>query len=112
MGNCTVVFDDDGVPRSYGNRKVSRATITLSASYAAGGDTIPAWAQAGNLSSLLRARVIDHGNHGYKLALDSRTIPTKVKAFRSGAALGDPFAEAAAATNLSAVDCIVEFEGY
>jgi hypothetical protein len=76
-----------------------RGTITMSSSYATGGDSITA-AELG-LGTIKFIEIAAATGAGYVLSYN----PTNgtIQAFETGAALSGPLAEVASATNLSAV---------
>ncbi len=101
MGNVVVALDSVGRPASFGNKRVSMGTITMSSSYATGGDSILAGDQKFGLNKLESLQLFaPTGTH--KADLDSRTAPTLVLLYHTGA-VSVPFVEEANATDVSAV---------
>ena len=99
MGTATVAYIWKDPP-VIGNKKMSMVELTLSTSYATGGDTIPAGERKFGLAAIEAIFVV--GRSGiYNFALDSYTAPTKILAYESAAA-GSAFGEQAATTNMSA----------
>lgn len=102
MGNCTV-----SIKRRTGLAPAGKcviADITLSASYAAGGDTV-LLADLG--LTTLDALVLSGSNGGYTMEVVHGATPTtapKIKVYEDKAvAASTPLSEEAAATNLSAI---------
>jgi hypothetical protein len=98
MGVATFTQDLDPQPLG-GSNRLYVGRLTLSSSYATGGDTID-W--PGDWTAVTDARVMLAGQGGYVLEYDGAN--TKVKAYRdNGTATAAPLPEVANATNLSAV---------
>lgn len=103
MGATTFTPDADAFSPKDSNEGWSvRGTITMSNSYATGGDSITA-AQMG-LGTIKKILIASAG--GYVLRYNSAN--GTIQAYDTGAASGDALAEAVSTTNLSAVvaDCI------
>ncbi len=101
MGNVVVAFDSVGRPASFGSKRVSLGTITMSSSYDTGGDTIPTGDRKFGLARLDSLQLFEPtGTH--TVDLDSRTAPTLVLAYHAG--LADvPFVEESATEDVSTV---------
>ena len=115
MGACTVTIDTDGrspVDASNAGYMI-RAKVSPSTSYATGGDTISgSLFGIGTITKILFTGTSGAGaTTGYEASgvYDSTGVNvTKVQVFATGSGNQQPFAEIAAATNLSAqvFDCI------
>lgn len=106
MGACTFTASPDAYSPSDSNLGWTvNGSITLSNSYATGGDTLTA-AQLG-LGTIKGIQISPAS--GYVFAYNSGT--GKVQAYETGAALSGVLAEAANGTNLSAISAGVEAWG-
>ncbi len=103
MGYVTVAYDSVGRPASFGNKRVSMGTITMSASYATGGDSILAGDQKFGLAQLDALYLFPPLVGTHNVGLDSRTAPTLVLAYHTGAAVATPFDEEAGTTDVSSL---------
>lgn len=109
MGNATVAYIWKDPP-VIGNKKMSVAEITLSSSYATGGDTIPAADRKFLLAGLEAILSLRSKSGKYSFSLDSDTAPTKILAYESAAA-GSSFGEQAATTDMSAEKAVITVAG-
>jgi hypothetical protein len=105
MGACTVVLDGDAFSPIDGSNAgyMVRGQITMSSSYAAGGDTLAASAFGiGRITKLILSGSIGGATTGYDSSpVYSAGAVVKVQAFVTGTASGQPLNEASG--NLSTV---------
>jgi len=96
MGNVTVTMDGSTTGlKILGTKRVRTGTITMSSSYATGGDSIPAANQKFGLQYI--EKLLIYPLLGYCLQPDSQTAPTKILSYTSGGT------QTTSTTNLSTV---------
>lgn len=107
MGNVTVAYDYPGRAPSMGSKRMMTGTITMSSSYATGGDSIAAGDRRFGMPQMLESVQLFPGfsSSASKMIIatpDSTSAPTKI--FAAGdlnATTGLPYVQIASTTDLS-----------